>query len=284
MRLFARLVETESGTHLWAERYDAPADDLFAVQDWIAEQVAGLIESELMQAETSRARRKPPAESSTPTTSISRLSRWSVRLRSRRPDLLCRFWKRSRRSIRTMPPLTRFWPGRMRSASSTPVLKENSGIGARPSRMRRAAIEHASDDPTALALGGFVLALLGVDKRDIARFPRLHVRRRSNPASATVACLGAHANAVSGRVGATGVYAARALDLSPSHPLAFLAHLGLGARATSEGRWDDGAACTARAIQLKSGLRDRLSAVRDRPCARRPRGRGRLSSSAGPRT
>ena len=149
-----------------------------------------------------------------------------------------------------MPPLTRFWP------RAHEMCFKHAGFEEAHRREAiahgRAAIEHASDDPTALALGGFVLALLGVD-RDVA-LAAIARAAEINPASATVACLGAHANAVSGRVGATGVYAARALDLSPSHPLAFLAHLGLGARATSEGRWDDGAACTARAIQLNPGF------------------------------
>lgn len=249
VRLFARLVETESGTHLWAERFDAPADDLFAVQDWIAERVAGLIESELMQAETSRARSKPPA----------RVDAYDLYLQAF--ALVCALTEpKARLALPLLEKALALDPDYAAAHALLAWAHEIcfKHVGFEDSHRReaiahgRAAIEHASDDPTALALGGFVLALLGVD-RDVA-LAAIARAAEINPASATVACLGAHANAVSGRVGATGVYAARALDLSPSHPLAFLAHLGLGARATSEGRWDDGAACTARAIQLNPGF------------------------------
>src|SRR5208282_5335569 len=69
-----------------------------------------------------------------------------------------------------------------------------------------------------------------------------------------IAFLGAQANAISCRPDAAGVYAARALTLSPAHPLAFEAHLGLGLCAEFEERWDDAAACPARAIQFKPGF------------------------------
>ncbi len=111
-----------------------------------------------------------------------------------------------------------------------------------------AAIEDDADDPMALAAGGFVLAFLGADREvalaSIARAAAV------NPASATVASLGAHAN----HPDEAGAYAARALSLSPSHPLAFEAHLGLGLRAEIEERWDNAAACTARAVQVDPGF------------------------------
>ena len=36
LRLSAQLVQLSSGRHLWAERYDVPHEELFAVQDEIA--------------------------------------------------------------------------------------------------------------------------------------------------------------------------------------------------------------------------------------------------------
>ena len=284
VRVVARLVETESGPHLWAERFDAPADDLFAVQDWIAERVAGLIESELMQAETSRARSKPPARVDAYDLYLQAFALVCALTGAEGPTWLCLplFWKKA---LALDPD---YAAAHALLAWAHEICFKH--VGFEDSHRReaiahgRAAIEHASDDPTALALGGFVLALLGVD-RDVA-LAAIARAAEINPASATVACLGAHANAVSGRVGATGVYAARALDLSPSHPLAFLAHLGLGARATSEGRWDDGAACTARAIQLNPGFGTGylLYAIGLALGGLRGGSLAELSSSAGPRT
>jgi adenylate cyclase len=60
VRLRTQLIETESGSHLWAETFDASVEDVFVIQDRIAERVAGLLEPQLMQSEIVRARRKAP--------------------------------------------------------------------------------------------------------------------------------------------------------------------------------------------------------------------------------
>jgi adenylate cyclase len=60
VRVTAQLVEAETGRHVWAERYDRDLADLFALQDEIAERVAGAIEPEMLKTETLRARRKTP--------------------------------------------------------------------------------------------------------------------------------------------------------------------------------------------------------------------------------
>ncbi|HEX2113961.1 MAG TPA: winged helix-turn-helix domain-containing protein [Alphaproteobacteria bacterium] len=55
LRISARLVDAESGNHLWAERYDLEMTEAFALQDEIAERVAGAIEPELLKTESARA-------------------------------------------------------------------------------------------------------------------------------------------------------------------------------------------------------------------------------------
>ena len=60
LRITAQLNGVASGSQLWAERYDGTLADVFAVQDAIAESVAAAIEPQVLAAEHSRARRKPP--------------------------------------------------------------------------------------------------------------------------------------------------------------------------------------------------------------------------------
>ena len=60
VRITAQLIDTVSGAHVWAERYDRDLSDIFAVQDELTATVAGLIEPALAQAEQQRAMRKPP--------------------------------------------------------------------------------------------------------------------------------------------------------------------------------------------------------------------------------
>jgi TolB-like protein/Flp pilus assembly protein TadD len=52
VRISAQLVNGRSAHQLWADRYDVELVDLFAVQDRIAEQVAGAIEPELLKTES----------------------------------------------------------------------------------------------------------------------------------------------------------------------------------------------------------------------------------------
>jgi len=60
LRINAQLIEAESGNHLWANKYDGAAADLFDLQDKIAEGVVGAIEPSIQKAEIARVRRKRP--------------------------------------------------------------------------------------------------------------------------------------------------------------------------------------------------------------------------------
>jgi TolB-like protein len=55
VRISAQLVDAHSGNHIWAERYDLELTELFAIQDEIAERVAGAAEPELLKIEGAQA-------------------------------------------------------------------------------------------------------------------------------------------------------------------------------------------------------------------------------------
>ncbi len=54
VRISAQLTEAEAGGSIWAERYDRDVGDILALQDQIAEEVAGAIEPELLKKEGQR--------------------------------------------------------------------------------------------------------------------------------------------------------------------------------------------------------------------------------------
>ena len=43
IRVTAQLIEAASGSHVWSERYDRPADDLFAVQNDVTQRIAATL-------------------------------------------------------------------------------------------------------------------------------------------------------------------------------------------------------------------------------------------------
>jgi TolB-like protein len=60
-RITVQLIDALTGTHLWADRFDGPLDDIFELQDQVASGVVGAIEPRLSQSEIERASRKPTA-------------------------------------------------------------------------------------------------------------------------------------------------------------------------------------------------------------------------------
>jgi TolB-like protein/Tfp pilus assembly protein PilF len=64
IRVTAQLIDSASGSHVWSERYDRPADDLFALQSEVTQRIAATLmgyQGAVAEAERRLVRRKPPA-------------------------------------------------------------------------------------------------------------------------------------------------------------------------------------------------------------------------------
>jgi len=59
VRITGQLIDTTTGAHIWADRFDGALDDIFDMQDQVASNVAGAIEPKLRHSEIERASRKP---------------------------------------------------------------------------------------------------------------------------------------------------------------------------------------------------------------------------------
>jgi adenylate cyclase len=62
VRITAQLIDTTTGAHLWADRFDGSLDDVFELQDKVASSVAGVIEPALQAAESARSAARPTAD------------------------------------------------------------------------------------------------------------------------------------------------------------------------------------------------------------------------------
>ncbi|MCK1546633.1 adenylate/guanylate cyclase domain-containing protein [Bradyrhizobium sp. 160] len=60
VRVNAQLIDTETGAHLWAERFDKPRADIFDMQDEITTRLARTVGIQLVAAEGRRAERERP--------------------------------------------------------------------------------------------------------------------------------------------------------------------------------------------------------------------------------
>jgi tetratricopeptide (TPR) repeat protein len=59
LRVNVQLIDAETGSHLWAERFEKAVTDLFDMQDEIVSRLANTLKAELIEAEARRAERAP---------------------------------------------------------------------------------------------------------------------------------------------------------------------------------------------------------------------------------
>ena len=64
MRVNVQLVETDTGAHVWAERFDKPVADFFDMQDEIVSSLANRLGQELATGAASGARGEPQLDGS----------------------------------------------------------------------------------------------------------------------------------------------------------------------------------------------------------------------------
>ena len=161
VRITAQLIDTETGAHLWADRFDGSLEDVFELQDKVASSVAGIIEPALQAAETARSASRPTSD----------LTAYDLYLRAyammlsparRLPEVLDLLDRAIERDPDFGPALA--WAAICHIVcdinSWTDDPKENWCKGVQ--RGRR-ALQVAGDDPAILANAAFALAYLGED-------------------------------------------------------------------------------------------------------------------------
>ena len=62
VRITVQLVDAATGMHLWAERYDRAVEDVFAVQEEIAQSIVATVAQRVFDAGETAARRRPPED------------------------------------------------------------------------------------------------------------------------------------------------------------------------------------------------------------------------------
>lgn len=60
LRFTVQLIRTATGDHIWAEKYDRPAEDLFAIQDEVIDAITGALGIHVTKAEMERAKHLKP--------------------------------------------------------------------------------------------------------------------------------------------------------------------------------------------------------------------------------
>jgi len=164
VRITGQLVDTATGAHLWAERFDGGLGDIFDLQDRVTESVVGAIAPAVEKAEIERAKRKPTES----------LDAYALYLRG-----LARFYQLASRqangeALRLFNSAIELDPDFAaaygRAALCYVIAKINGWISdaaneiAEATRLAQRAVELGKDDAIALGAGGWALAH---DARDL---------------------------------------------------------------------------------------------------------------------
>jgi TolB-like protein len=99
VRITGQLIDAETGSHLWADRFDGSLEDVFDLQDKIAVTCAGVIEPALQAAEMRRSAARP-------TTDLTVYDLYLRALAVSFPitkDRLSRLWNYSNKRSRSIP-------------------------------------------------------------------------------------------------------------------------------------------------------------------------------------
>ncbi len=215
LRITGQLIEAETGTHVWADRYDGVLEDVFDLQDRITETIVGIIEPSVRRAEIERARRKRP----------DNLDAYDLYLRalphtqSAMPEDASIAIGLSRRGAEARPRLRGGPRGPGRCATRSRFRGGGFDEADRTEGVRHArlALALGTDDAAALAIAAITVLHLA---RDFEAASGAIARALSlNGSCATALYWGAHIHGCSGDPALAEDYANRALRLSPFDPL-----------------------------------------------------------------
>jgi len=246
VRISCRLVETASGQHLWADRFDGTLEDSFDLQDRITESVIGSVAPVLRGAEIARARRKPEADQDIYDLTLRALLPAFAETPEDNEEAL-RLLGQALEMDPAYPTANALaaWCYQQRHLMEWPAVQDDDRETAK--RLARAAITGGADVPLALVVAGAVraaltrdhhLALVAVDRATMI-----------NPNAAVVLGFDAVTRCLCGAYDKAIEHAEKAIHLSPLEPLVYHAAFALALASFLTGQSEEAVAHARKAIE-----------------------------------
>ena len=262
VRISVQLIDAESGTHLWADKFDGTLDDIFDLHDQVAREVAGAVEPNLREAEINRSLRKP-------TTSLDAYDlymRGLAAFRNLSPDSLRATLELTRQAIDLDPGFARALALRALCIQHLQAGKaDDPDAMAEALSLAHAALAASTDDWEAASfaatvissMGGSIETALSASQRALTLNPNGYLALMHN---GWIQC-------IAGNPAAAINPFTRALRLSPRDPFSGFCEAGLGLAYRDLGRPQEALVWAHRAIMslplLASGYRTAAVALVD---------------------
>jgi TolB-like protein len=248
VRITGQLVDAETGTHLWANRFDGALEDIFDLQDQVMSSVVGAVAPTLVKAEIDRAKRKP----------TSSLDAYDLYLRGLglAAGIAPRENEEALRLFSKAIDLDPHFATAYGMAAWCHVSSHVNGWTANPALeipsitlLARRAADYGTDDAVALAYGGIAIArIIGDLHAGMALIDRALFL---NPNLAAAWIFSGWAKAFLGETEAAIEHLERAARLSPLDPLIFLTQMVTSLAHFVAGRYEEASLWAAKAHREK---------------------------------
>ncbi|MBB3918328.1 BTAD domain-containing putative transcriptional regulator [Rhizobium fabae] len=248
LRISGQLIDSSSGLHLWADRFDGALTDVFDLQDQIASSIVGAITPRVEEAEIERSKRKP-------TESLDAYDYYlrGVAIHDRTAisrETIDAALQLFTKAIERDPAFAAAYARAARcyaSRKSHRWMADPAKETAEATGLARRAIELGRDDAIALSYGGYVLGYVGGDLDESALCIDRALALNANLAVAwgysawIEACLGEPEKAIE--------RAALAMRLSPRDPRLFAWEFNTALACFCAGRYMDAVGWARRALR-----------------------------------
>jgi TolB-like protein len=248
LRIAGQLLDTSTGTHLWADRFDGTLTNLFDLQDQVASSIVGAITPKVEEAEIARAKRKPTESLDAYDFYLRGLAAFDRTVTSRTViDEALRLFSKA---IELDPEFATAYARAARcyaTRKSNGWMESPAGETAEATQLARKAVELGWDDAVALTYGGYVLGYVGGDLDDSAAYVDRALLLNPNLAAAlgvsswVKTCLGEPERAVE--------HAALAMRLSPLDPRLFAWQFNTALAHFCAGNYQDATLWAARSLR-----------------------------------
>lgn len=251
IRIAGQLIDSETGTHLWAERFEGPIEDMLDLQDNLTSCVVGAIAPKLQREEIKRARRKPPENLDAYDHYLRGLakSRWSNNANTEALQLFCKATELDPRLACGYAMAAWCYVRRKANGWISDPAKEI----AEATRLARKAVELGTNDQVALSVGGYALAFIAREFDDAAAY--VDRALADNPNFAQGWATSAWLRVWRGEPDLALEHSALAVRLSPlDPPIYYDAHGAMAYAHFLAGRYDAAVSCAESALRGQINL------------------------------
>ncbi len=219
LRISGQLIDTDTGAHIWADKFDSTIEDVFDLQDRVTAMVAGAIEPSITQAEIKRASQKTTDSLQAYDYLLKALGEEQLFTR----DAIDRAMRLARRATEMDPRFAQAYAyiARWTELRKTSAWMENEAEEIEEGiRLAHLAVQLQPNDPIVLTEAAFALAHLSLDlETAITWFDRAIAL---NPNSALAFGRGALVRVFAGEYVTAAEHADRAMRLSPFDTFTFI--------------------------------------------------------------